>query len=78
MNESSLSKMKRDLSKTNKVVNEIETILQLAKNGRKRLKAEEIERCGNIDSDKLWKLIQDWSTARKIPIDVLKLRTDSS
>jgi hypothetical protein len=36
--------------KVNVVVNEIQTVLQLAKKGRKKLKPEEIERCPNIDA----------------------------
>lgn len=64
---------KQLLNKTNKVVNEIETILQLAKKGRKRLNPKDIERCSSIDAKKLWGLIRDWIEGCKIPIDVIRL-----
>lgn len=64
---------KRTNDKVNIVVDEIQSILQLAKKGRKKLKPDEIERCRTIDAKKLWGLIRDWTEGCKIPIDVLRI-----
>lgn len=64
---------KRSNEKVNIVVNEIQSILQLAKKGRKKLKPDEIEKYHTIDVKKLWGLIRDWTEGCKIPIDVLRI-----
>lgn len=67
---------KRAINIEKTVINEVEKILSLAKQGRKTLKSTEIMECTAIDATELWELMQTYSLqirTKQVPIDVVRM-----
>jgi hypothetical protein len=58
------------------VIDDFDSLLLLAKKGRKRLKKNEIESCHSIDADTVWKMFQTYSietASTQVPVDVVRM-----